>query len=114
MSWLYAAQPRPFVLLASAASLLLNLCLLVPSIDMLQVFDRVFASRSVPTLVMLSVLALLALVLAYCMDTARARSLSRAGCSMRGCRRRRWCRCTLAVRPGARWPNWKRACSIGP
>ncbi len=79
MNLLFAAQLRPFVLLAVAASLLLNLCMLVPSIYMLQVFDRVFASRSVETLAMLSLFALLTLALAYCMDTARARALAFAG-----------------------------------
>ena len=57
MSWLFASRLRPFVLLAGAASLLLNLAMLVPAIYMTQVFDRVFASRSVETLVMLSILA---------------------------------------------------------
>ena len=32
MSWLFVAQMRSFVLLAGAASLLLNLALLMPSI----------------------------------------------------------------------------------
>ena len=58
MSWLFVARLRPFVLLAGAASLLLNLALLMPSIYMTQVFDRVFSSRSVETLIMLSALAL--------------------------------------------------------
>jgi PrtD family type I secretion system ABC transporter len=79
MSWLFARQLRPFVLLAGAASLVLNLALLVPALYMVQVFDRVFASRSVETLVMLSAAALLALVLGYCMDTVRARALAWAG-----------------------------------
>ncbi|MBC7993101.1 MAG: type I secretion system permease/ATPase, partial [Rhizobacter sp.] len=79
MTWLFAASLRPFMLLAAAASLVLNLALLVPSIYTLQVFDRVFASRSVETLVMLSIASALALLLAYAMDTARARALSWAG-----------------------------------
>ena len=54
MGWLFVKQLRPFVLLAGAASLLLNLALLMPAIYMMQVFDRVFASRSVETLVMLT------------------------------------------------------------
>ena len=54
MRWLFVAGLRPFVLLAGAASLLLNLALLMPSIYMMQVFDRVFSSRSVETLAMLS------------------------------------------------------------
>jgi PrtD family type I secretion system ABC transporter len=79
MSWLFARQLRPFVLLAGAASLVLNLALLVPALYMLQVFDRVFASRSLETLVMLSLLTALALGLAYFMDSARARALAWAG-----------------------------------
>ena len=79
MSWLFVAQLRSFVLLAGAASLLLNLALLMPSIYMMQVFDRVFSSRSVETLVMLSVMALLALALGFCMDVVRARALAWSG-----------------------------------
>jgi PrtD family type I secretion system ABC transporter len=79
MGWLFVAQLRPFVLLAGAASLLLNLALLMPSIYMMQVFDRVFSSRSVETLVMLSALAFLALALGYCMDVVRARALGWSG-----------------------------------
>jgi len=79
MSWLFARQLKPFVLLASAASLVLNLALLAPALYMLQVFDRVFASRSVETLVVLSLLAALALGLCYFMDTVRAAALAWAG-----------------------------------
>ncbi len=79
MRWLFAKQLRPFVVLAAAASLVLNLALLAPALYMLQVFDRVFASRSIETLVMLSLLAALALGLAYFMDTARARALAWTG-----------------------------------
>ena len=67
------------MLLAGAASLLLNLALLMPSIYMMQVFDRVFSSRSVETLVMLSALAFLALALGYCMDIVRTRALGWSG-----------------------------------
>jgi len=79
MSWLFVAQLRSFVLLAGAASLLLNLALLMPSIYMMQVFDRVFSSRSMATLVMLSALAVLALALGYCMDVVRTRALGWSG-----------------------------------
>ncbi|HEV8106588.1 MAG TPA: ABC transporter transmembrane domain-containing protein, partial [Burkholderiales bacterium] len=82
MAWLFARHLRPFVLLAGAASLALNLALLAPALYMVQVFDRVFASRSVETLVMLSVAALLALALGYCMDTVRAGSLAWAGAAL--------------------------------
>ncbi|MBL8530054.1 MAG: type I secretion system permease/ATPase [Burkholderiales bacterium] len=79
MNWLLTSRLRPFVLVAGAASLLLNLALLVPSIYMLQVFDRVFASRSVETLAMLTAFTALALAFAYCMDTARSRALAWVG-----------------------------------
>ena len=79
MSWLFARQLRPFVALAALTSLVLNVALLVPAVYMVQVFDRVFASRSMETLVMLSAFALLALALAYCMDTVRSRALALAG-----------------------------------
>jgi PrtD family type I secretion system ABC transporter len=79
MRWLFVPQLRPFVLLAGAASLVLNLALLVPALYMLQVFDRVFASRSLETLAMLSIVAVAALVLGYCMDVARMRALGWAG-----------------------------------
>ncbi len=79
MSWLLSPRIRSFIALAGAASLLLNLALVVPAIYMLEVFDRVFSSRSIETLVMLSALALLALVLGFCMDRARSLLLARAG-----------------------------------
>jgi len=79
MTWLFAARLRPFLLLAAVASLLLNVAMLVPALYMTQVFDRVFASRSVETLVMLSALAALALALMYAMDCLRARTLAFAG-----------------------------------
>jgi PrtD family type I secretion system ABC transporter len=66
-------------MLASVASLVLNLALLMPSIYMIQVFDRVFSSRSVETLVMLSALAFAALGLSFCMDVVRARALAWSG-----------------------------------
>jgi PrtD family type I secretion system ABC transporter len=79
MNWLLLRPLRPYLTLAAIASLLLNVALIVPSLYMLQVFDRVFSSRSVETLVMLSLLALLALALAFCMDRGRGRLLARAG-----------------------------------
>ncbi|WP_088284999.1 type I secretion system permease/ATPase [Ideonella sp. A 288] len=78
MRWLLTPTTRPFIAMAALASLLLNLALLVPALYMLQVFDRVFSSRSLETLVMLSLFALLALGLAFAMDRARGRLLARA------------------------------------
>ena len=82
MGWLFARHLRPFVLLAGAASLVLNVALLAPALYMVQVFDRVFASRSVETLAMLTIGALLALALGYCMDTVRAGALAWAGAAL--------------------------------
>jgi PrtD family type I secretion system ABC transporter len=79
MRWLFAKRLRPFVLLAAGASLVLNLMLLMPAIYMMQVFDRVFASRSLDTLAMLSLLLVVALALAYGMDVVRGRALAWAG-----------------------------------
>ncbi len=79
MRWLFLNRIRPFVLLAAAASFVLNLALLVPALYMMQVFDRVFASRSVETLVMLSAFVALALALGYFVDTVRTRALAWAG-----------------------------------
>jgi PrtD family type I secretion system ABC transporter len=82
MTWLTAKRFRAFVLLAAGASLVLNLALLAPALYMVQVFDRVFGSRSVETLVMLTAITLLFLALAYFVDGVRARALSFAGRSL--------------------------------
>jgi len=79
MRWLFSPALRPFVLIAGVASLVLNLALLVPSLYMLQVFDRVFASRSMETLTMLTLIAAASLLLMFLMDTARAAALYWAG-----------------------------------
>jgi PrtD family type I secretion system ABC transporter len=79
MRWLFAKRLRPFMLLAACASLVLNVMLLMPAIYMMQVFDRVFASRSLETLAMLSLLVALALLLGYGMDAVRGRALAWAG-----------------------------------
>jgi PrtD family type I secretion system ABC transporter len=85
MQWLLARQIRPFIKLAALASLLLNVALLAPALYMLQVFDRVFASGSIETLVMLALPVLAMLALGYCMDTARARTLAAAGRRVERC-----------------------------
>lgn len=82
MNWLFVRPLRPFITHAAGVSLLLNIALLAPAIYMLQVFDRVFASNSVETLVMLSLLALSMLALSYFLDTVRARTLAWAGRSI--------------------------------
>ncbi|HUQ08698.1 MAG TPA: type I secretion system permease/ATPase [Steroidobacteraceae bacterium] len=85
MHWLLARQIRPFIKLAAVASLLLNLALLAPALYMLQVFDRVFASGSIETLVMLAIPVGALLALAYCMDAARSRALAAAGRRLESC-----------------------------
>ncbi|MFO1302139.1 MAG: type I secretion system permease/ATPase [Burkholderiales bacterium] len=79
MRWLFAPSLTPLLGLAAAASLAINLASLVPAVFMLQVFDRVLASRSLETLVMLTAVTLLALAFCFCMDTVRARALAWAG-----------------------------------
>jgi PrtD family type I secretion system ABC transporter len=85
MDWIFSRRLRPYLLVAAAASLLLNLALLMPALYMLQVFDRVFSSGSVETLLMLSLLVILALALGYFMDVVRARVLASAGRSLDRC-----------------------------
>ncbi|HEX6704730.1 MAG TPA: type I secretion system permease/ATPase [Albitalea sp.] len=60
-------------------SLVINLALLAPSLYMLQVFDRVLATRSVDTLALLSLIAGVALLLMLALDGVRARLLALAG-----------------------------------
>lgn len=57
----------------------INLLMLTGSLYMLQVYDRVLTSRSVETLVVLSLLALAAFALQGGLDVLRARMLSRIG-----------------------------------
>jgi ABC-type protease/lipase transport system fused ATPase/permease subunit len=54
------------------------LLLLVPALYTVQAFDRAFASRSVETLVMLSMLVGLALTMGHAMDVLRSRALAAA------------------------------------
>jgi PrtD family type I secretion system ABC transporter len=82
MGWLFVKRLRSFVVLAGVASLVLNIALLIPALYTMEVFDRVFTSRSVETLVMLSVVTLLFLALSYFLDTVRARALAWAGRSL--------------------------------
>lgn len=68
-----------FFAAALAFSLVINLALLAPSLYMLQVFDRVLATRSIETLVMLSLITAGALLLMFALDTVRARLLTLLG-----------------------------------
>jgi len=73
---------RPLFIYAGLFSLCINLLLLVPSLYMLQVFDRVITSRSTETLVMLTLAASGALVVMSLLDMLRARLLAAAGVAM--------------------------------
>jgi PrtD family type I secretion system ABC transporter len=73
---------RPFFFYAGLFSFFINLLLLVPVLYMLQIFDRVIASRSDETLVMLTVGAVLALMVGAVLDILRARLLATAGIAL--------------------------------
>ena len=64
---------------AVAFSFVINLAMLAPSVYMLQVFDRVLSTRSVETLVMLSLFAGAALLLMWALDLVRGRLLALTG-----------------------------------
>ena len=72
------AQIRGQMLPLGLFSLAANLLLLVSSIYMLQVFDRVLSSGSVDTLLWLTVAAVLAIAVYGVLELARRRLLSRA------------------------------------
>jgi len=67
---------------AGVFSLAINVLLLVPALYMLQVFDRVLASRSEETLVMLSFGAVLALAMMSLLDVLRAQLLAACGLAL--------------------------------
>ena len=73
---------RPFFAYAAAFSLAINLLLLVSPLYMLQVFDRVLASRSEETLAMLTVAAVVALAAMAALDMVRARLLAAGGMTL--------------------------------
>jgi ATP-binding cassette subfamily C exporter for protease/lipase len=65
-----------------AFSLVINLLMLVPSVYMLQVYDRVLTSRSESTLIMLTLLAVGLLALMASLEWVRSRLLVRAGAAL--------------------------------
>ena len=69
---------RRFIVIGAAFSLVMNLVLLVPSLFMLQVFDRVLISRSIETLWMLALITTLWLGLGLVLDVLRQRVLGHA------------------------------------
>jgi len=75
-------QLRQYYYVAGFFSLAVNLLYLAGPIYMLQVYDRVMSSGSVTTLVMLSLILLLAYLCLVGLDMVRGRVLSRAGIRM--------------------------------
>jgi len=76
------ARFRPFFVYAGLFSLFINLLQLVPVLYMLQIFDRVIASRSDETLVVLTIGAVLALLVGMLLDVLRGRLLATAGVAL--------------------------------
>src|SRR5262245_47032897 len=56
-----------------------NLLLIAPSIYLLQIYDRVLASRSADTLIMLTLIVLLAVLVCGVLDALRRAALGRIG-----------------------------------
>ena len=73
------AKVRPIFWIAAAFSLFVNLLMLVPSLYMLQVYDRVLTSRNIDTLLMLSVLALALYGVLAVLEWVRSQLLVNAG-----------------------------------
>lgn len=73
---------REFFLNAGLFSLFINLALLAPSLYMLQIFDRVLASRSNETLLMLTLAAFMGLLVLLFLDYLRGLLLQGAGAAL--------------------------------
>lgn len=69
---------------AALFSLAMNILLLAPVIYLLQVFDRVITSRSIETLLMLSIAVVLATAILLVIEIARARVLAGIGVALDG------------------------------
>jgi PrtD family type I secretion system ABC transporter len=72
----------PYFVLALIFSFAINLLALAPTIYMIHVYDGALHSSSVPTLVMLTIGVLIALVALAALDFARSQVLTRAGARM--------------------------------
>ena len=73
-----AANGRAFLALGLVSGII-NILMLTGSVFMIQIYDRVLASRSLPTLIALSVIAVAAYVLQGGLDAIRARVLTLIG-----------------------------------
>lgn len=74
-----SSTSRGLILIAILFSIFINLLMLTGPLYMLQVYDRVLASRSEPTLIALSVLVVFLFLAMGLLDHARSRVLSRIG-----------------------------------
>lgn len=75
----FLSSYRQVLFQAGVISFCINLLLLAPTLYMIQVFDRVFTSRSTETLAWLTVITVAMLVLYWVMDWIRARLLASVG-----------------------------------
>jgi PrtD family type I secretion system ABC transporter len=75
----YLRRIRPIFFSAGAFSLVTNLLMLVPSLYMLQVYDRVLTSRNLDTLLMLSLLVLALYIALALVEWVRSQLLVNAG-----------------------------------
>lgn len=75
----FISRVKPVFIVAAAFSMVVNLLMLVPSLYMLQVYDRVLTSRSLDTLLMLSILAVGLYGLLAFSEWVRAQLLINAG-----------------------------------
>lgn len=73
---------RPHLAGVAAFSVLINLLMLAPALYMLQVFDRVLASRHVETLLLLSAMTLVALLAMALLEVLRSRLLGAAATAL--------------------------------
>lgn len=76
---------KRFFLVAGVFSFFINLLMLVPSLYMLQVYDRVLVSRNETTLAMLTLIILVFYALMAGLEWLRARVLVQAGLRMDAC-----------------------------
>ncbi|HEX2567770.1 MAG TPA: type I secretion system permease/ATPase [Burkholderiales bacterium] len=73
---------RPFFVYAALFSMFINILVLAPAAYMMQIFDRVMTGRSEETLVMLTLVAVPALMVMAVMESLRARLLIACGAAM--------------------------------
>lgn len=78
----FGSRLRTPLMTALGFSLAINLALLTPSLFMLQVYDRVLATRSVETLVMLALIATFTLVVMGFLEQYRSRTLAAMGIAL--------------------------------